>query len=38
MGQGTAAHRLLRRAATDAREHVPLSQAIAETAAYAAAT
>jgi hypothetical protein len=37
-GQGTLAQRLLRRAAADAREHVPLSAAIAETAAYAAAT
>ena len=31
-GQGTVAARLLRRAATDAREHVPLSTAIRETA------
>ena len=30
-GQGTVAARLLRRAATDAREHVPLSEAIAAT-------
>ena len=30
-GQGTVAARLLRRAARDAREHVPLSTAIAET-------
>jgi hypothetical protein len=32
-GQGTLAARLLKRAARDAREHVPLSAAIAETAA-----
>ncbi|CUR56855.1 hypothetical protein NOCA1120233 [metagenome] len=32
-GQGTVAARLLKRAATDAREHVPLSRAIAGTAA-----
>ncbi len=32
-GQGTLAARLLRRAAADAREHVPLSTAIAETSA-----
>ncbi|MBD3944311.1 AAA family ATPase [Nocardioides ganghwensis] len=32
-GQGTLAARLVRRAAADAREHVPLSRAIAETAA-----
>ena len=31
--QGAVASRLLRRAATDAREHVPLSRAIAETSA-----
>jgi hypothetical protein len=31
-GQGTVAARLLKRAATDAREHVPLSEAIAATA------
>ena len=31
-GQGTVAARLLRRAAVDAREHVPLSRAIARTA------
>ena len=31
-GQGTVAARLLRRAAADAREHVPLSEAIAATA------
>jgi hypothetical protein len=37
-GQGSVAQRLLRRAAADAREHVPLTAAIAETAAYAAAT
>jgi hypothetical protein len=30
-GQGTVALRLLRRAARDAREHVPLSAAIAQT-------
>ena len=36
-GQGTVALRLLKRAARDAREHVPLSAAIAETAARAAA-
>jgi len=30
-GQGTVAARLLKRAAMDAREHHPLSQAIAET-------
>jgi tetratricopeptide (TPR) repeat protein len=35
MGQGTVARRLLKRAATDAREHVPLTRAIAETGAYA---
>ena len=34
-GQGTVAGRLLKRAAKDAREHVPLSQAIATTAAGA---
>ena len=34
-GQGTLAARLLRRAATDAHEHVPLSSAIAATAAGA---
>jgi hypothetical protein len=34
-GQATVAGRLLRRAAHDAREHVPLAAAIAETAAYA---
>ena len=34
-GQGTAAARLLRRAATDARAHLPLSEAIARTAARA---
>ena len=34
-GQGTAAARLLKRAAIDAREHVPLSRAIAKTAAGA---
>jgi hypothetical protein len=34
-GQGTLAGRLLRRAAKDAHEHVPLSAAIAETAGYA---
>jgi hypothetical protein len=34
-GQGTLARRLLRRAALDAREHVPLTRAITETAAYA---
>ena len=32
-GQGTVAARLLRRAALDAREHIPLSRAIARTAA-----
>jgi tetratricopeptide (TPR) repeat protein len=32
-GQGTVAARLLKRAATEAREHVPLSSAIARTAA-----
>jgi tetratricopeptide (TPR) repeat protein len=32
-GRGTIAARLLKRAAADAREHVPLSRAIAETAA-----
>jgi hypothetical protein len=32
-GRGTVAARLLKRAATDAREHVPLSGAIAKTAA-----
>jgi hypothetical protein len=31
-GQGTVAQRLLKRAASDAREHVPLSEAIATTA------
>jgi hypothetical protein len=36
-GQGTVAARLLRRAARDAREHVPLSTAIAETADEVAA-
>jgi hypothetical protein len=30
-GRGVVAARLLRRAASDAREHVPLSRAIAET-------
>lgn len=34
-GQGTVATRMLRRAAADAREHVPLSRAIATTAATA---
>ena len=34
-GQGTIAARLLKRAASDAREHVPLSEAIATTAAGA---
>ena len=34
-GQGTIAAKLLRRAARDAREHVPLASVIAETAAYA---
>jgi hypothetical protein len=34
-GQTTAATKLLRRAARDAREHVPLSAAITRTAAYA---
>ena len=34
-GQGTVAARLLKKAALDAREHVPLSQAIAATAAGA---
>ena len=34
-GQGTAAARLLKRAAIDAREHVPLSRAIAKTGAGA---
>lgn len=34
-GQGTVAVRLLRRAATDSREHIPLSRAIADTAAIA---
>ncbi len=34
-GQATVADRLLRRAARDARGHVPLSAAIAETASYA---
>ena len=34
-GQGTVARRLLKRAATDAREHVPLTRAIAETGASA---
>ena len=33
VGQGTTAARLLRKAAADAREHVPLSRAIAATAA-----
>jgi len=33
-GQGTIALRLLRRAAREAREHVPLSLAIAETAGH----
>ena len=32
-GQGTVATRMLERAAADAREHIPLSNAIAETAA-----
>ena len=32
-GQGTIAGRFLKRAAADAREHVPLSRAIAATAA-----
>jgi tetratricopeptide (TPR) repeat protein len=35
IGHGTVAARLLRRAAADAREHVPLSAAIAATSAYA---
>jgi hypothetical protein len=35
IGQGTLAARLLRRADRDAREHVPLTNAIARTAAYA---
>jgi transcriptional regulator with XRE-family HTH domain len=34
-GRGTAAARLLRRAAVDAREHVPLGKAVAATAATA---
>lgn len=34
-GEGTVARRLLRKARTDAREHVPLSQAIATTASSA---
>ena len=34
-GQGTVAARLLKRAATAAREHVPLSHAIAATTAQA---
>ena len=34
-GQGTVAARLLKKAAADAREHVPLTQAIAHTAAGA---
>jgi hypothetical protein len=34
-GEGTTADRLLRRAATGARTHVPLAQAIAATAATA---
>ena len=34
-GQGTLAARLLRRAATDARGHVPLTTAIADTSAHA---
>jgi tetratricopeptide (TPR) repeat protein len=34
-GQGSVAGRLLKRAARDAREHVPLTEAIARTAAYA---
>jgi hypothetical protein len=37
-GQGTAARRLLARAAREAAQHVPLTSAIAETAAYARAT
>jgi tetratricopeptide (TPR) repeat protein len=35
-GQGTVAGRLLRRAAADARQHRPLGDAIAQTAAYSA--
>jgi hypothetical protein len=35
-GQGTIAARLLKRAARDARQHVPLASAIAQTAAHAA--
>ncbi|HET6940512.1 MAG TPA: AAA family ATPase, partial [Nocardioides sp.] len=34
-GQGTVARRLLRRAVADARQHAPLSEAIAATAAHA---
>jgi len=34
-GRGVAAHRLLERAARDARQHLPLSSAIEETAAHA---
>ena len=37
-GQGTIAAKLLRRAARDAREHVPLASVIAETATYAPQT
>jgi hypothetical protein len=37
-GQGTIAVRLLKHAARDAREHLPLSRAITAMAAYAAAT
>jgi len=37
-GQATVAGKLLRRAARDAREHVPLSTAITETASYASTT
>jgi hypothetical protein len=37
MGQGTLAARLLRGAARDAREHIPLATAIARTAAHAPA-
>ena len=36
-GQGTVAARLLKQANRDARDHIPLSQAIAETAAHARA-
>ena len=35
-GRGTVASRLLKRAAADAREHVPLSQEIARTATHGA--